>query len=64
MPELSYFSTSHNRWVLEAADIYWEAPEYAGSGPSCIAQYEDASNGDYHIDTKVIRILTSDNYPM
>ena len=20
-----YFSTSHNRWVLEAPDVYWEA---------------------------------------
>ena len=34
-----YFSTSHNRWVIEAPDIYWEANITAHS----LGQANDAS---------------------
>ena len=33
-------STSHNRWIIEADDIYWEAPINSGDGPICVPEYE------------------------
>ena len=37
-----YFSTSHNRWVIEAPDVYWEANITQHS----IGQDEDSNRND------------------
>lgn len=39
-----YFSSSHNRWVIEATDIYWEAPIHSGDAPTCVPQTDDGYN--------------------
>ena len=31
-----YFSTSHNRWVIEAPGVYFEAPLFTSAGSSCV----------------------------